>query len=93
MAEEVKQALKAKANAEAGLKLTKRQAEDLRKELHHCEVNPATKKQLVKDLCEEIHKAKEAAKLLKEVAEAEKQATYALGYRRLRVGLLRNFLP
>ena len=61
MAEEVKQALKAKANAEAGLKLTKRQAEDLRKELHHCEVNPATKKQLVKDLREEIHKVKEAA--------------------------------
>ena len=47
----------------------------------------------MKDLREEIHKAKEAAKLLKEAAEAEKQATYALGYRRLRVGLLRNFLP
>ena len=93
MAEEVKQALKVKASAEAGLKTTERQAEDLRKELHYCEINLATKKQLVKDLREEIHKAKEAAKLLKEAAEAEKQATYALGYRRLRVGLLRNFLP
>ena len=61
MAEEVKQALKAKASAEAGLKLIKRQAEDLRKELHHCEINLATKKQLVKDLREEIHKVKEAA--------------------------------
>ena len=61
MAEEVKQALKAKASAEACLKTTKRQVEDLRKELHYCEINLATEKQLVKDLCEEIRKAKEAA--------------------------------
>ena len=61
IAEEVKQALKEKASAEAGLKMTERQAEDLRKELHYCEINLATEKQLVKDLCEELHKAKEAA--------------------------------
>ena len=61
MAEEVKQALKEKASAEAGLKTTERQAEDLRKELHYCEINLATGKQLVKDLREELHKAKEAA--------------------------------
>ena len=78
MAKEVKQALKAKASAEAGLKTTERQAEDLRRELHHCEINLATEKQLVKDLREEVRKAKEAAQLLKEAAEAEKQAVYAL---------------
>ena len=61
MAEEVKQALKEKASAEAGLKTTERQAEDLRKELHYCEINLATEKQMVKDLREELHKAKEAA--------------------------------
>ena len=72
MGEKVKQALKAKASAEAGLKTTERQAEDLRKELHYCEINLATEKQLVKDLREEIRKAKEAAQLLKEAAEAEK---------------------
>ena len=72
MVKEVKQALKAKASAEAGLKTTERQAEDLRKELHYCEINLATEKQLVKDLREEIRKAKEAAQLLKEAAEAEK---------------------
>ena len=72
MVEEVKQALKAKASAEAGLKTTERQAENLRKELHYCEINLATEKQLVKDLREEIRKAKEAAQLLKEAAEAEK---------------------
>ena len=42
MAEQVKQALKEKASAEAGLKTTERQAEDLRKELHYCEINLAT---------------------------------------------------
>ena len=52
--------------------MTERQAEDLRRELHHCEINLATEKQLVKDLREEIHKVKEAAQLLKEAAEAEK---------------------
>ena len=57
----MKQALKEKASAEAGLKTTERQAEDLRKELHYCEINLATKKQMVKDLREELHKAKEAA--------------------------------
>ena len=72
MGEELKQALKAKASAEASLKMTERQAKDLRKELHYCEINLATKKQLVKDLREEIRKAKEAAQLLKEAAEVEK---------------------
>ena len=78
MAEEVKQALKEKASAEAGLKTTERQAEDLRKELHYCEINLATEKQMVKNLCEELHKAREAAQLLKEAAEAKKQVAYAL---------------
>ena len=72
MAEEVKQVLKVKASAVAGLKTTKRQAEDLRKELHYYEINLATEKQLVKDLREEVRKAKEATQLLKEAAEAEK---------------------
>ena len=66
MAEQVKQALKEKASAEAGLKTAERQAEDLRKELHYCEINLATEKQMVKDLREELHKAREATQLLKE---------------------------
>ena len=91
MAEEVKQALKAKASAEAGLKATKRQAEDLRKELHYYEINLATEKQLVKDLREEVRKAKEAAQLLKEAAEAEKQAAYALGVQETQSRLTEEF--
>ena len=34
---------------------------------------------MVTDLCKELRKAREAAQLLKEAAEAEKQAVYALG--------------
>ena len=79
MAEQVKKAFQDKASAEAGLKTTEKQAETLRSELHLCEINLATERQMVKDLCEELRKAKEAEQLLKEAAEAEKQASYALG--------------
>ena len=68
MAEQVKQALQEKASAEAGLKTIEKQAEGLRKELHYCEINLATEKQTVKDLREELHKAREAAQLLREAA-------------------------
>ena len=72
MADQVKQALKDKASAEAGLQTTERQAEDLRKELHYCQINLATEKQMVIDLREELRKAREAAQLLKEAVEAKK---------------------
>ena len=75
----MKQALRDKDSAEAGLKTTEKQAEDLRKELHYCEINLVIERQMVTDLREELHKAKEATQLLKEAAEAEKQAVYALG--------------
>ena len=52
MAEQVKQAFRDKDSAEAGPKTTKRQVEDLRKELHYCEINLATEKQMVTDLRE-----------------------------------------
>ena len=61
MAEQVKDALRQKDSAEAGLKTTERQVEDIRKELHYCEINLATKKQMVTELREEIRKAREAA--------------------------------
>ena len=68
----MKQALQEKASAEVGLKTTEKQAEGLCKELHYYEINLATEKQTVKDLREELHKAREAAQLLKEAVEAEK---------------------
>ena len=72
MADQVKQALKEKASAEVDLKMTEKQAEGLRKELHYYEINLATEGQTVKDLREELRKAREAAQLLKEAVEAEK---------------------
>ena len=57
------------------MKTTEKQFEDIRKQLHYTEINMATEKQLVM----EVRKAREAAQLFKEVAEAEKQAAYTLG--------------
>ena len=47
--------------------------------MHYTEINLATEKQLVTELCEELRKAREAVQLVKEAAEAEKQAVYMLG--------------
>ena len=71
--------------------MTERQAENLRKELHYCEINLATEKQMVKDLREELHKAREAAQLLKEATEAEKQAAYAVGVQETQSRLTEEF--
>ena len=79
MAEQLKEAVRARDSAEAGLKTTKRQFEEVRKQLHYTEINMAMEKQLVTELREELRKAKEAAQLLKEAAKAEKQAAYTLG--------------
>ena len=91
MAEQVKKALQDKASAEAGLKTTEKQAETLRSELHLCEINLTTERQMVKDLREELRKAKEAAQLLKEAAEAEKQASYDLGVQETQSKLTEEF--
>ena len=79
MAEQLKEAVRAKDSAKAGLKITEKQFEDIHKQLHYTEINLATEKQLVTELREELRKAREATQLLKEAAEAEKQAAYTLG--------------
>ena len=61
MAEQVKPALRDKDSVDAGLKTTERQTEDLRKELHYYEINLATEKHTMTDLCEELRKARKAA--------------------------------
>ena len=79
MVEQVKDDLRQRDSAEAGLKTTEKQVEDIRKELHYCDINLATEKQMVIEFREELCKAREAAQLLKEATEAEKQAAYDLG--------------
>ena len=50
-----------------------------------------TEKQAVKELREELHKARDATQLLKEAAEAEKQASYALGVQETQSRLTEEF--
>ena len=78
-------------NAEAGLKTTKRQFEEVRKNLHYTEINLATEKQIVTELRKELRKARETAQLFKEAAEAEKQAAYALGVQETQSRLTEEF--
>ena len=72
MAEQLKEAIRVRDSVEAGLKTMERQFEEVHKELHYSEINLATEKQMVTELREELHKAREAAKLLKEATEAAK---------------------
>ena len=44
MAEQLKEAVRARNSAEAGLKTTEKQFKDIRKQLHYNEINLATKK-------------------------------------------------
>ena len=61
MAEQLKEAVRARDSAEVGLKTTERQFEEMHKELHYSEINLATKKQMVTELREELRKARETA--------------------------------
>ena len=51
----------------------------------------ATEKQLVTELREELRKAREAAQLFKEAADAKKQATYTLGVEETQARLTEEF--
>ena len=79
LAEQLKEAVKARDSTEIGLKTIEKQFEDIRKQLHYNEINLATEKQLVMKLREELRKAREVAQLVKEATETEKQAVYTLG--------------
>ena len=91
MAKQLKEAIRARDSAEAGLKTTEKQFEDICKQLHYTKINMATEKQLEMELREELWKAREAAQLLKEAVEAEKQATYTLGMEKTQARLTNEF--
>ena len=88
LSEQLKEAIRARDNSEAGLKNAEKQAEEQHKQLHYTKINLATEKQLVKDLREEFQKVREAAQLAKEGAETEKQATYTLEVEETQVKLI-----
>ena len=91
LAEQVKKANQDKASAEAGRNNMEKQAETFRSELHLCQINLETEKQMVIGLREELRQAKEAAQLQKVAAEAEKQASYALGVEETQSRLTEEF--
>ena len=91
MAKQLKKAVRARDSAEAGLKTTEKRFEDIRKQLHYNEINLATEKQLVTELRKELRKARETVQLIKEAAEAEKQAAYTLGVEETQARLTEEF--
>ena len=91
LAEQLKEAVRVRDSAKAGLKTTEKQFEDIRKQLHYNEINLATEKQLVTELREELRKAREAVQLVKEAAEAEKQSAYTLWVEETQARLTEEF--
>ena len=91
LSEQLKEMTKARNNVDAGLKNAERQAKDQRKQLRMTETNLETERQMVKDLRAELQKAKDAAQLIKEAAEAEKQVAYRLGVEETQVRLTGEF--
>ena len=87
LSEQLNEAISARDSFDAGLKNAEKQIEEQRKQLHFTEINLETEKQLVKGLCEELQKVREAAQLAKEAIEAEKQEAYTLGVEETQVRL------
>ena len=91
LAEQLKEAVRARDSDEAGLKTTEKQFEDIREQLHYNEINLATEKQLVTELREELWKGRKAVQLVKEAADAEKQAAYMLRVEETQARLTEGF--
>ena len=87
LSEKLKEANKARLSAEVDLKTVERQAEDQRQKLHLTKIDLATQRQLVIELKAGLQESKEAARLAKEAAKAEKQASYLLGVEETQVRL------
>ena len=91
MAKQMKEALRVRDSVEAGLKTMKNKFQEICKEQHYSGINLVTEKQMVTELHEELCKAREAAQLLKEAIEAEKQAAYDLGVQETQSRLTEEF--
>ena len=76
MSKKFKDSDKARLSAEAGLKTMERQMEDQHQKLYMTEIILATKKQIVLNLKAKLQKAKEAARVAREAAEATVNASY-----------------
>ena len=98
LSDQLKEEVKARRNADAGLKTAEKQAEDQRQKLYTTEINLETERALVKELRLELQMARDAAKLTKEDAqlakeavEAEKKAAHLLGVEETQARLTEEF--
>ena len=98
LSDQLKEEVKARRNADAGLKNAEKQAEDQRQKLYTTEINLETERALVKELRLELQMARDAAKLAKEDAqlakeavEAEKKAAHLLGVEETQARLTEEF--
>ena len=90
MVEQLKEAVRARDSAEAGLKTTERQFEEVRKELHYSEINLATEKQMVTELREELRKPRKLPNYTKRQLKPRNKPHTRWGYRRLKAGSQRS---
>ena len=65
LAEQMKEAVRARDSAEAGLKTTEKQFEDICKQLHYNEINLVTEKQLVTQLAKSFGKPRKLSNWLR----------------------------
>ena len=86
LGKEIKEAFKARDSAEAGLKTTTKQAEDMRQQLHLSKINLVTEKQMVSNLKAQLLQAKEAVHLAREAAEAAVVVPMSVEWRILKPG-------
>jgi len=79
LSKKIKEAIKARDSAEAGLKTITKQAEDMRQQLNLSEINLVIEKQMVSDLKAQLLQAKEATRLARGAAKAMVAASYERG--------------
>ena len=92
MAEQVKDALRQRDSAEAGLKTTEKQVEDIRKELHYSEINLATEKQMVTEFREELQRLGRLLNYSRRQLRPRSRLHMTWEYRRLKVVSQRSSL-
>lgn len=83
---------RARKSVEAGLKNTQDQVENQHNNLYHTEIELETTKQQVLEPKAELKQAKAAARVVEEVAEATKQASYDLGVQETEVYLAKELV-
>ena len=77
--EKLKEVDKARLSAEASLKTMERQVKDQCQKMHLTEIDLATERQVISDLKAELQKAKDIARVAREVAKAAVRASYERG--------------